>query len=161
MFSISELLDIAIRLERNGETVYRRAIQKISKPVLASLLEWMADEEIKHAEWFSELKKKLETKSQNPIGEEISRELFKNVLGKQSFSLQETDFTRVHRIDNLLNIFIEFEKDTVLFYEMLEPFVAGDNNLEQLKKIIAEENRHIEQLQEFLESQAQVTPDNA
>jgi len=159
VFSIGEILDIAIRLERNGERIYRRAIQKISKPALASLLEWMADEEIKHAEWFSELKKKLETKPQNLIGEEISRELFKNVLGKQSFSLQDRDFTRVHRIDKLLNIFIEFEKDTVLFYEMLEPFVEGDETLEQLKKIIAEENRHIEQLQEFLESQAQVTPD--
>jgi rubrerythrin len=161
MFSIKEILDMAIRLERNGEAVYRNAIRNISSPQLVSLLKWMADEEVKHAEWFSELKKKLEARPQNPIGEEMSRELFKDLLGEQSFSLQDTDFSQVHRINDLIAIFIEFEKDTVLFYEMLEPFIENEETLQQLKEIIAEENRHIERLKEFLENEAEVTPDNS
>jgi rubrerythrin len=51
MFTAKELLDIAVRLERNGDAIYRQAIEKVSNPELASLLEWMADEEVKHAEY--------------------------------------------------------------------------------------------------------------
>jgi rubrerythrin len=60
----------------------------------------------------------------------------------------------------LIAIFIEFEKDTVLFYEMIEPFIEGGNTLEQLKEIIAEENLHIELLQELLERKTEVAPDS-
>ncbi|UCH23654.1 MAG: ferritin family protein [Deltaproteobacteria bacterium] len=161
MFSINEILDMAIRLERNGEAVYRNAIRQISEPQLVSLLKWMADEEVQHAEWFSELKKKLAARPQNPIGEEMSRKLFKDLLGEQSFSLQDTDFSQVYRINDLIAIFIEFEKDTVLFYEMLESFIENEETLRQLKEIIAEENRHIERLKEFLEKEVEATPDNS
>ena len=152
---------MAILLERNGEAVYRRAIKQVSKPGLASLLEWMADEEVKHARWFSNMKNAFASGSQNPIGEEMSHELFKDLLDKQTFSLKDTDFSQVHRTSDMIAIFIEFEKDTVLFYEMLEPFIEDGDTLEQLKQIIAEENRHIAQLQELLETKAEVTPNSA
>jgi rubrerythrin len=152
---------MAILLERNGEAVYRRAIKEISKPGLASLLEWMADEEVEHARWFSKMKNAFASGFQNPIGEEMSHELFKDLLDKQTFSLQDTDFSQVHRSSDLIAIFIEFEKDTVLFYEMLEPFIEDGDTLEQLKEIIAEENRHIERLQELLERKAEVAPNSA
>ena len=150
---------MAILLERNGEAVYRRAIKQVSKPGLASLLEWMADEEVEHARWFSNMKNAFASGSQNPIGEEMSHELFKDLLDKQTFSLKDTDFSQIHRSSDLIAIFIEFEKDTVLFYEMLEPFIEDGDTLEQLKEIIAEEKRHIAQLQELLERKAEVAPD--
>jgi rubrerythrin len=150
---------MAILLERNGEAVYRRAIKQVSKPGLASLLEWMADEEVEHARWFSNMKNAFASGSQNPIGEEMSHELFKDLLDKQTFSLKDTDFSQIHRSSDLIAIFIEFEKDTVLFYEMLEPFIEDGDTLEQLKEIIVEEKRHIAQLQELLERKAEVTPD--
>jgi rubrerythrin len=49
MFSIQEILDLAIRIENNGESVYRRAVDEISETALASVLQWMADEEVEHA----------------------------------------------------------------------------------------------------------------
>jgi rubrerythrin len=161
LFSIKEILDMAILLERNGEAVYRRAIKEVSKPALVSLLEWMADEEVAHARCFSNMKAAFASGSQNPIGEEMSYELFKDLLDKQTFSLKDTDFSQIHRSSDLIAIFIEFEKDTVLFYEMLEPFIENGNTLEQLREIIAEENRHIARLQELLEKKADVTPNRA
>lgn len=151
MFSIHEILDIAIKLEKNGETVYRNAIAKVSKPELVSLLEWMAEEEVKHAEWFTELKHALETKNVNPFVEEMGRELFNDLLGDKNFSLKEVDFSTVDQLDDLVAIFIEFEKDSVLFYQVLEPFIEDADTRENLKKIINEENRHIKRLQEIIE----------
>ena len=150
MFSTNEILDMAIRLEKNGEAVYRSAIEKVSKPELASLLEWMADEEVKHAEWFSNLKINLETKHSNPFMEEMSRELFNDLLGNENFSLKDVDFSTLDKTNDLIAIFIEFEKDSVLFYQVLEPFIEDPVTLENLNKIIDEENRHIQRLQEFI-----------
>jgi rubrerythrin len=150
LFSANEILDLAIKLEKNGETVYRNAIEKVSNPELITLLEWMANEEVKHANWFAELKLKFDQKSGNPFMEKMSRELFNDLLGDKNFSLKDVDFSSVSEIDDLIAIFIEFEKDSVRFYQVLEPFIEDPVSLEGLKKIIEEENCHIKRLQELM-----------
>ena len=152
MFSAKEILDLAIKLEKNGEAVYRDAIAKVANPELVPLLEWMADEEVKHADWFAELKLKLETKNVNPFAEEMSRELFNEMLGEKNFSLKEIDFSTIDTIDDLIQVFIEFEKDSIIFYEVLKPFVEDPLARESLQKIIDEEKRHIEHLRSVADS---------
>ncbi|MGD8523522.1 MAG: ferritin family protein [Desulfobacterales bacterium] len=157
MFSTIEILDIAIGIEQNGEAVYREALEIISEPRLVDLLTWMADEEVKHARWFSDLKQNVETESANPFVEEMGRELFNDLLGEKSFSHKEVDFSKVEQSDDLMAIFIEFEKDSILFYELLESFIEDESTLENLKKIIAEENNHIARIQEFIGGRAPLT----
>ena len=53
----------------------------------------------------------------------------------------------------MIYIFIEFEKDSILFYEMLLPFIRDEDTLAQLYKIIAEEKNHIDQLRKLIESE--------
>ena len=48
----------------------------------------------------------------------------------------------------MLDIFIEFENDGILFYEMLLPFVRSQSTREMLETIIAEEREHIKTLKE-------------
>ena len=156
MFSIQEILDLAIRLEKNGESVYRTAAAKLSRADLVSLLVWMADEEVKHARWFSELKQKVETESINPFMEEMGREIFTDMLGEKSFSHQEVDFSKIDQPRDLVAVFIEFEQDTVLFYETLKPFIEDNGTLNNLEKIIAEENNHIARLHQFLTDEVKV-----
>jgi rubrerythrin len=157
LFSTVEILDIAIGIEQNGEAVYRDALEIISEPRLVDLLTWMADEEVKHSKWFSDLKQNVATESANPFVEEMGRELFNDLLGEKSFSHKEVDFSKVEQIDDLMEIFVEFEKDSILFYELLEPFIEDESTLENLKKIIAEENNHITRLQDFIGSQASLS----
>jgi rubrerythrin len=148
LFSTKEIIDLAIKLEKNGEAVYRSAIEKVSMPGLVPLLEWMADEEVKHADWFAQLKLNLETKNENPFVAEMSRELFSEMLGDKNFSLKEVDFSSIENINELVEIFIEFEKDSIIFYEVLKPFVEDPVAREHLSKIIDEEESHIERLKE-------------
>ena len=150
MFSANEILDMAIKLEKNGELVYRDAIAKVSNPELITLLKWMADEEVEHANWFAELKLKLDQKSVNPFMEKMSRELFNDLLGDKNFSLKDVDFSSVNETVDLMAIFIEFEKDSVRFYEVLEPFIEDPVSLESLQKIIDEENHHIDRMLELM-----------
>jgi len=156
MFSIQEILDLAIRIENNGESVYRRAVDEISETALASVLQWMADEETEHARWFSELKHRLRTHSTNPFMLEMSRKVFDDILGEKSFSHQDVDFSKIDRVSDLVAVFIEFEKDTILFYETLKPFIEDNDTLSHLERIIAEENKHIATLHQFLADEAKV-----
>ena len=149
MFSAKEIIELAIKIEKNGEAVYRSAIEKVPNPGLVPLLEWMADEEVKHANWFAELKHNLETKNENPFVEEMGHELFNEMLGDKNFSLKDVDFAAIEEIDDLIETFIEFEKDSIIFYEVLKPFVEDPVVREYLNKIIDEEKHHIELLKEI------------
>lgn len=157
MFTALEILDLAIRLEGNGECVYREAAGRAADPDIGALLLWMAEEEVKHARWFSELKQKIESRSINPFMEEMSRKVFGGLLGDKSFSHREVNFSEVDRVDDLIHIFIEFEKDTVLFYETLLPFIEDNNTLHYLTKIIAEENSHIKKLHGLLADKTEMS----
>lgn len=157
MFSIQEILDLAIRLENNGESVYRQAADAVTDPELVSLLQWMAGEEAQHARWFSELKQQLKTHSPDLFMAEMSREVFGDFLGEKSFSHQDVDFSKIDRVGDLIAVFIEFEKDTIIFYETLKPFIEDTDTLDNLDKVIAEENTHIAKLHRFLTDEAKVS----
>ena len=96
------------------------------------------------------MKKEIESHSINPFMAEMSRKVFGGILGDKSFSHREVNFSEVECIDDLIEIFIEFEKDTVLFYETLIPFIEDNDTQHFVKKIIAEENNHINKLHKLL-----------
>ena len=151
MFTLGEIIDLAIRIEKNGEEIYRKAQEEVSNPSLAAMLKWLADEEVEHEKWFTRLKEKTETGAVDPKLEEMGMAILQGVLGDQAFSIKDADFSKIEDVNSLLELSIEFEKDTVLFYEMLGAFIDDEEILSQLDKIIEEEKRHAQLLEEFLE----------
>jgi rubrerythrin len=150
MFSAYEILDIAVKLEKNGEKVYREAMGQTGDLALKELLKWMADEEVKHAEWFSELKGEVDINEDHRLIREMSGDLVSEFVGEQSFSLKDVDFSAIKDTRELIEVFIEFERDTILFYEMLESFIIDQETGEKLNRIMDEEKDHISKLQELL-----------
>jgi len=150
MFSLKDIIDIAVQIERNGERVYRRAAEKIEDTSLRSLLQKLADEETQHAKWFEALIDKVPGTGDFPEQAKMGRALLQNAVGAQSFSLEDADFSSMKKIEDLLNLAIEFEKDTVLFYGMLQPLIEDQKTLEQLHAIIQEEETHARHLKEIL-----------
>ena len=59
MFSIREILGLAEKLEKNGERFYRESQRRFSDPSLNALLQWLADEELRHEEWFAKKRSEL------------------------------------------------------------------------------------------------------
>jgi len=152
MFSILEIIDIAIQLEKNGEAVYRRAAKRVADAELKKMLVWFADEEVRHEDFFSSLKKGVEEDADEHFNKEMSRELIDRFVKEQMFSLKDVDFTEIDDLDELLHIFIEFEEDTLLFFDMLQPFVTNPNDAKKMNQIINEEKSHIKQLYELKEN---------
>jgi rubrerythrin len=150
MFSLKDIIDIAVQIEQNGERVYRNAAEKIEDSSLRSLLLSLADEETQHAKWFEALIDKVPGTGEFPEQEKMGRALLQDAVGAQSFTLEDADFSSMKKIEDLLNLAIEFEKDTALFYGMLQPLIEDQKTLEQLHAIIQEEEAHARRLKEML-----------
>ena len=150
MFLIEDIIDLAIQIEQNAEKVYRDAQKKSTNPDLASFLKWLADEERAHAKWFSRLKKTVTIGQQDPDVAKMGKALLSDVLGSQSFSLKEADFSEIHQLSQVLSVAIEFEGDKVTFYRLLLPFINDAATRNFLESIIQEEKNHIRRLKKFL-----------
>ena len=159
MFTAEEILDIAVRIEKNGEQHYRNAIEMAANPNIASLLGWMADEEKQHADLFQKMKESIRSSANNPVADAFGHEILDKILGNQSFSLEEVDFGKIDQVKDLIGVFIEFEEDTVIFYQMLESFLQNDEARLELRRVIEEENRHIKKLKDFLASESGMVAD--
>ena len=153
MFSIDEIIDLAIQIERNGEKILRAAQKEVSDPELISLLQWMENEERLHVEWFSQLRPTPKESTDMSHLEEMGKNLLKDMLGDQSFSLGDTDFSELENIEGLITNIMAFERDTVIFYQLIRSAVTDNETLKLLDTIISEENRHAEQLKAFLVSE--------
>ena len=70
------------------------------------------------------------------------------------FSLKEADFSEMRRLEDLISLAVEFEKDKVLFYKMLRPFIEDSATLDFLENIIAEETHHIRELSKLMNRNA-------
>ena len=150
MFKAYEILDIAVRLEKNAEAAYRSKKDQLRNKELTALLTWMADEEQRHAKWFADLKKRVRENEEDLLIKEMSGALLTDFMGKAAFSLDEADFSGIRTTDDLVRTFIGFEHDTILFYEVLEPFVTDEEALKHLELIVEEEKSHIRKLEALL-----------
>ena len=149
MFSLGEIVDLAIQIEKNGEKSYRKAQKEVNSQELASILEWLANDEKEHEKWFISMKKEINEKIENPKLEEMGREILNSVLGEQAFSMDDADFSRIKDVDTLFELSLEFEKDTILFYEMIKDFIDDGKVLAGIDRIIKEENKHVKRLEEL------------
>ncbi len=150
MFTAQDILNIAIRLENNGEKTYRNARQHVPDAELKALLDWIAQEEQKHARWFTDVKDRLTQGEDHHLMAEMSRALVEDVVQGQAFSLQEVDFKTIDTPDKMIRTFIGFEEDTIAFYEILKTFIDDPAIMSQLEQIIDEEKTHIAQFRKLL-----------
>jgi len=149
MFSIREIIDIAIKIEKNGENFYREAMEKVPNKALKLVLLFLADQEHEHIKWFEKLKARMKTTDENLKVAEISESMLQSLVGDQTFSLDDESLSEVESVEKLIELAIELENDTILFYQMLQTFIEDSDTLKELDEIIAEESRHIEILREY------------
>jgi rubrerythrin len=147
MFTMDDLFDIATKIEKNGESVYTNATEKIKDQDLKSMLKWMANEEASHARWFSDKKNSIRLEIEETRLKKMVPQVFQEMMGEKTLGLEEIDFSEIKTVSHLLDTFIGFENDTIMFYELLETFISEEKTLDGLKNIILEEKSHIQKLE--------------
>ena len=153
MFTLAEVYDLGVRIEKNGEKFYRDALnQAWSKPI-ADMLRLLAEEEVKHVDFFVKRMDALKQQRETPFLDEMGTSMLKDILGNQTFSLKEADVSKMKSVEELVALAIEFEKDTILFYEMVGSFITDDDARRELKEIIEEEERHVRLFESYGEKE--------
>ncbi|MCU0588251.1 MAG: ferritin family protein [Syntrophobacteraceae bacterium] len=150
MFSASEVFDIAIQLEENGERFYRQAVLQVKDEPLKDLLIWLADQEMNHRESFVSMKTDFNRSTEDRWTEEASGAILRSAMGEHGFSLDEVDFSSIPDEASLLRVAIGFEEDGILFYELIRSFIEDAATLMQLDRIIQEERTHVRLFEERL-----------
>lgn len=153
MFSLSDVLSIAVTIEENGEASYRRLAGQSKDPMVQTALLNLAEDEEAHARTFADLKKELAGTQVSSALEKMARVMLKQALGDRSFGLDEVKASQIDDTAECLAIAAGLEEDTVAFYETLAPFLPPDPATQAgLKRIIDEEKKHLEKLKEILAS---------
>ncbi|MDH3973273.1 MAG: ferritin family protein [Deltaproteobacteria bacterium] len=147
LFSASEVMTIAIQIEKNGLNFYNAMAAKSENKEAKELFKFLADEEVKHYSTFQKLLnglKKLEISAydqeeyNNYLGALTSSRVFNRDANTAEFVKDLTDLDAVE-------IAIEAEKDSILFYyELLEQAFSEDKN--EIEKVIKEEKIHYAKL---------------
>jgi rubrerythrin len=150
LFSFAEIVDMAVQIEKNGERIYQAARDHTSDAGLREMLQWMAEEEANHAAWFEQLAAKTPFAADDPSLKEMSDALVRDYLKDQAFSLKDVDFSAVADTDELIGIFVDFEQDTIIFYDLLAAFVPDETIRAEIRTIIKEEETHAQQLRELI-----------
>jgi len=149
MFTIADIRDIAIQIEKNGEKAYRQASEEASDPEIVEIFSWMADEERRHGQWFASITSdKPLTKDQIAL-EQMGRELLKEMIAGQTFSMGQEELKAVESFQDMVTQSKVFEKDTILFYEFLKGVLDDPDAEAQIDEIIAEERVHLERLEDM------------
>ena len=146
MFSLRDVLDMAAKIERNGERVYRQALSRTEDPQLAEMLAWMAEQEARHADYFEDQRLSLVGEEDNILLEELGRLMLQSIVGKRGFSLEDVDFSQIADVNQLLQVMIDFEQDTLEFYRLFHTLIGSDSERRHLRRIIADEEEHIRKL---------------
>lgn len=139
-----------MQIERNGEAVYRQAGEVMTDPKIEALLHDLAEDEKRHAKWFENLSFSHPGTYSDAQLESAGRELLQGMMENQTFSLDAAELTRSEKIEQTISQSIIFEKDTILFYEMLSGFIDDEKVLRQLEEIIKEEQSHVVKLEGML-----------
>lgn len=149
MFTLAEIYDLGIRIEKNGEKFYRDAMKQAWSAPIVDMLKRLAEEEVKHVDFFEKRVDALKQKRENPLLDEMGASMLKDILGNQTFSLKDTDVSTINNVNDLVAIAIEFEKDTILFYEMVGSFMTDEESRRELEEIIEEEERHVKLFEDY------------
>ena len=143
MFTASELFDLAIQVETNGERFYRCALNRVERDSLKGLLGWLADQEVRHKATFYELKEKAhdEVTQSGPVSLQ-SREALRAAMGRHAFSLDDLEIDLPQDEKDVLQAAIAFEEDTILFFEFIAPLISSPGPVSTLENIKKEELNH-------------------
>lgn len=152
MFTIEDIRNIAIQIETNGENTYRKVAENSTDKDIIEIFTWMAEEERRHANWFRNFKSAAPLTPEQEELANMGKNLLQDMVKDQTFSLDADKLTSAANLYDMLSQSVEFERDTVLFYEFIGGLISDEETQQQLKNIIAEENKHAQQLQELADS---------
>ena len=143
--SLESVLDLAVWLEKHGRTFYEKAEQAATDAGIKELFGVLAVEEGKHCAIYTDLYEFYTGKSAE--GEELLGEYGKFIQLLIKEIVGALDFEGVQTEEELIARALQFEKNTLLFFNEVKPLFRGKAGT-IIEAVCREEKKHIQQLLE-------------
>ncbi len=154
MFTFTDIVNIAIQIEKNGEQTYRSAGIAARNPETATRLIWMADQENQHAQWLKSISSTVTMTDEQKEMAEVGKTLLQEMIKGNEFLLSRNELERSESVDEILAKSKSFEQDTILFYQFLLDLLEDQESVMQMRRIIDEEKNHIHKLEDLEKASA-------
>lgn len=150
-FKAQEIFKIAIRSEENASQFYRQAATIFKDSSQSKVFLTLAEMEDTHQKTFTKLANEfIDNGSEQPVYDPFNEaELYLQALGDYQGgegSIKFVTITANQRLLDVIDLAIELEKKSILFYVGLKGFVPDDLGKEKIDFIIEEEKKHLMQL---------------
>ena len=151
-FSIQEIIEIAIEIEKNGEAFYRTLAESANTARLRDLFKYLSEEEKKHKAKFEEIL--------NSVGGYQISEIYyaTEYMGYMKALADERVFTKdvsapdivknLQSSKEAIDLAIGFEKDSIIFLHEMQDMV-NEPERKTVQKLLDEEREHICRLSEI------------
>ena len=155
-FNLDEVFAMAVRIEENGATFYRKAAQTRKADNERIFLEQMARMEDEHKKAFEAMRYTLSDEAQTPTVFDPEEEGAAYLMAMADSHDGEGDpaiadfFNGREALESIVATAIDLEKKSILFYIGLKDLVPPKFGGDKIDTIIKEEKQHVAQLTAFL-----------
>jgi len=144
-FNSVEVIEMAKDIEKRGLDFYKKQAKKTEDGKLKDLLLKLAEDEQDHYDTFSKMLDKAkdltDTDSDYVYGEDVSAYL-RALIEFTVFPSEEEVEDEINSIEDILELAINAEKDSILFYREMMEYNNEDTN-KILKRLVDEEKQHL------------------
>lgn len=148
IFRASELLDMAVGVERSGETFYEACAEAADDDRLKKFFSFMVDQERKHAKIFLDMKEGHEDYDLPESYPGEARSFVRSFVRDEVFATPEEARRRAREIDaplGAVDMALQFERESIAFYSGMKQLVRRSDH-ETIEQVIGEEHDHVRRL---------------
>jgi len=157
LFEVSDIFEIAMRIEENGSNFYRYAVQIAKDEEAKKIFSHLADEEDKHKATFREMLSKIEThyppeNYPDEYGTYLHNYADNNLIFKKE--VLDKELAGITDTLSAIDFAIRRELDSILYYHEIKGFIHPSEH-STIDEIINEERRHFNLLSQTREKYAE------
>ncbi|MFA5090537.1 MAG: ferritin family protein [Candidatus Omnitrophota bacterium] len=149
IFSGSEIVELGIQIEKNGQDFYSALADKTNEEKGRQLFRYLALEEEKHITVFKGILAGLGAYEPQGLDADEYFAYMKELASGCIFTVKDKGkeiASKVQNEDEAIGLGIGFEKDSIVFYEGMKKAVPEYDH-KVLDELIAQEQEHLRQLQ--------------
>ena len=148
-FTVAEIFDVAIHIERRGAVFYEKAAKQVTKPALRRTLLTMAKAEEGHMQRFADLRKTfvdVEGAGKRFEPDDAINHYLQSFAMKGVFNLKQDAAHALAEqpgMRDILQFAIERERDSIMFYTGIREAIPKKTDRKWVEVIIYEEMAHL------------------
>jgi len=137
-----ELFNIAIQMEKEGESFYRDIVKKAATPGFKAIFNMLADDEASHRKTFEAMKKNAPVVMVDSTASEKAEVVFETVT-KKDFLSEQSQLSIYEKA-------LEIELKSIEFYSEQMETLDREDQRKNLERIIHEERMHYDLIDDII-----------